>query len=676
MRLDQSLFGSLANSPVVLIPSDSQIVFVSDLYPEDYVGGAELTLQALIDACPADLKYVKLRSGDVTQEHIKQGVDKHWIFGNYTQLDPRTLQQLAANVRYSIVECDYKFCQHRSVELHKVREGVDCDCDKKPHGQLIVSFMAGADQIWWMSETQRQVYLDRFPFLVDYHQSVLSSVFDDDFFATIKSLRESQPKKSDTWIIQDSASWIKNTEGAKQFAEQRGLTYETIGNVSHIDMLKKLIEARGLLFLPVGGDTCPRLVIEAKLLGCELILNDNVQHAHEDWFETQDLSQIEDYLSSSRDYFWHETRRHIEKRYTVSGYATTYNCVQQEYPFELSVKSMLGFCDEVVVVDGGSTDGTLDALKKLQVESSPTQSQLLLFSCVEDRDAHFNKVSKLKIHVVERDWNDPRSALFDGQQKAEARRRCSGDFVWQMDVDEVVRSEDWPKIRELVGNFPKAVPMLALPVVEYWGGFDKVRVDVTSWKWRVSRNSPRITHGVPIGLRDTDSEGRMIAKQGTDGCDPVDVNTGEPIVFLGFLTGEMAALQHEARNGNETALQHYESWFERVVQNVPSVYHLSWLDIERKIKLYKNFWSAHWQKLAGDDSGDTAENNMFFDKPWSEVTDEDIAARAKELAEQTGGHVFHAKFQGRKTPWMTLKNVSVPREIQDVVASKNCSSST
>ena len=184
----------------------------------------------------------------------------------------------------------------------------------------------------------------------------------------------------------------------------------------------------------------------------------------------------------------------------------------------------------------------------------------------------------------------------------------------------------------------------------------------------MSRNSPRITHGIPAHLRGKDDQGRDIALPGTDGCDPIDRTTGEPIVFLGFMTKEAEQARQAASRGDEQALVAFEAWFERVVQNVPSVYHTSWLDIARKIRLYATNrdtygWSRHWETLNGKKYEDTAENNMFFDKPWSEVTDQDIEQRAKELAEQTGGHIFHTKYDGRKTPWMTLKNVGVPREI-------------
>jgi glycosyltransferase involved in cell wall biosynthesis len=639
-----------------LFSETTKIVFVSDMFAENYLGGAELTLKALIDSSPVEV--FKLKSQDVSIEHIKQGIQLYWIFGNYTQLNPELLPVIAQNLNYSIVECDYKFCRYRSIERHYLETGQRCDCHEQQHGNLIASFMSAADHTWWMSEAQRDQYCSRFNFLVDYHQGVLSSVFDDEFFHQLNALRAEGicDQKNENWIILDSQSWIKDTANTKKFAEERNMPYELVGNVSYADMLLKLAGSKGLIFMPSGMDTCPRLVIEAKLLGCELILNDNVQHANESWFDTSDIASIEDYLKSSRDIFWTETLRHIERDYTLSGYTTTYNCVKQEYPFEACIESLLGFCDEVVVVDAGSTDNTLLKLCSLQQKYAlvdipdEKKSYGALVNIINAQ----NPMSRLKVHVVERDWTDPRSALFDGMQKAEARQRCTSDFVWQQDVDEVVRSEDFVKIKELIKNFPKAVPMLSLPVVEYWGGFDKVRLDITPWKWRLSRNSPRITHGIPVHLRAKDEQGREIALPGTDGCDPIDANTGEQIVFLGFLTNEADKLRQQALVGDEEARLAYERWFINVVSNVPSVYHASWLNIERKIRLYRDFWTRHWNVLEGKEYEDTADTNMFFDKNWKDVTDADIQQLARRLKTETGGHVFHSKWNGKYTPWMTL----------------------
>jgi hypothetical protein len=66
VKFDQPLFSSFSKK---LFDEDSQIIFVSDLFADDYIGGAELTLQALMDATPVPVN--RLHSSEVTAEHIK-----------------------------------------------------------------------------------------------------------------------------------------------------------------------------------------------------------------------------------------------------------------------------------------------------------------------------------------------------------------------------------------------------------------------------------------------------------------------------------------------------------------------------------------------------------------------------------------------------------------------------
>jgi len=73
------------------------------------------------------------------------------------------------------------------------------------------------------------------------------------------------------------------------------------------------------------------------------------------------------------------------------------------------------------------------------------------------------------------------------------------------------------------------------------------------------------------------------------------------------------------------------------------VHHYSWMDIGRKMRTYRDYWSQHWQSLYDIPQEDTAENNMFLDMPWSEATEEDIDNEANKLAEEMGGWVFHSK---------------------------------
>lgn len=408
-------------------------------------------------------------------------------------------------------------------------------------------------------------------------------------------------------------------------------------------MLSKLACAEGFVYLPRGGDTCPRMVIEAKLLGCEVVTNINVQHSNEKWWQSSP-DDVCDYLKGRPRVFWSIVEKYARRDLSVSGYTTTYNCVSQDYPFVESITSMLDCLDEVVVVDGGSTDGTLEVLQQLEQD---------------------NKKLRLVQNPV--DWNHTRSAVFDGLQKAVARKHCTGDLCWQQDVDEVIHERDYKKIRELSRNIHKSNQLVALPVVEFWGKSGKIRIDINPWKWRLSRNYPHITHGIPAHLVCRDENGDIYAKQGTDGCDYIHVDTGEPIPFVSFHTQETENLRQRALISEEFREQ-YVAWLKNITDNLPGVYHYSWFDLPRKIKTYRGFWQRHWQSLFNIQQSDTTENNMFFDKPWSEVTDNDIDRLAEKLESEMCGWIFHQKIDWNiRTPDVKIDSLTHPEIMEDYV---------
>lgn len=186
---------------------------------------------------------------------------------------------------------------------------------------------------------------------------------------------------------------------------------------------------------------------------------------------------------------------------SISAYTTTRNAVEMDYPFEESIRSMLQFADEVVVLDSGSGFG----------RPNPTGKRLLELA---EQDSRISVVLTSKF-----DWSAPNHGIFDGQTKALARSYCKGDFLWQFDTDEIVHELDAPKIRPLIEklNYLQQCPIMALPVVEYWGSKGKVRADINPWKARLSRNLPDITHGIPIHLR-RKFNGLDYASPGTDTC--------------------------------------------------------------------------------------------------------------------------------------------------------------
>jgi len=623
----------------------TQIIFVSDYFIEDYVGGAELTSQALINESP--YKVAKVHSKDVTIEMLEQHHKLFWIFGNFSELNSNLIPTIIANMRYSILEYDFKYCRFRSPEKHESVTHSPCQCHQELNGKVVSAFYHGAQSLWWMSEKQMDKYIDLFPFLARNDNFVLSSVFDKQTLLKFKLLRNQIANtgswtKNDSWITCGSNSWIKGAEKAVEFCKERNLNHQVIWNVPYDKMLEIFAESKGYVYLPPGSDTCPRQVIEAKLLGCELELNENVLHANEEWFDTKDLSLIESYLYAAPGIFWNGIKRSIDHVPAVSGYLTTYNCEKQKYPYKQCIESLLSFCDEVCILDGGSNDGTWEFLQKI------SQSE-----------------SKVKIKQTLRDWTDLRASVFDGEQKALAREMCTKEFCVQMDADEVMGDGDGQKIIDICVKFPKAADLLALPVIEFWGKEKKkVRLDIGPWKWRVSRNDHDITHGIPGPLRAFDDQGKMYSLRGSDGCDYISKSTLEIIPCMNFYSQDVDVIRRNAMIEHKESVEQYNEWFNAVIEQLPTVFHYSWVDFERKIRLYRDTWQKHWLSLWNLNIEDTKENNMFFDCPWSEVTDEMIKNLVVEL-EKTSGHVFHTKFNGEFLPHVSIRR-DEPKIMQNV----------
>ena len=606
----------------------ADVIFVADMFVEDYVGGAELTTEALISAC-GDLNIQKIKASDIKMNLLQQGFEKFWVFGNFASLQPSLMPTIISNLNYAVLEYDYKFCHYRSIEKHAHETGNECDCHNEIHGKMISAFYHGAKSLWWMSEKQQERYHSRFPFLDTPHSVVLSSVFDENFFKIVASLKDATPKEERKgWIVLGSDSWIKGATDATQYCEDNKLEYEVVWGLDHHELLAKLSCAEGFVYLPRGGDTCPRMVIEAKALGCEVILNDHVQHKDEEWFTGSDLDLMS-YLYAARERFWLAIKSYMNYSPSVSGYTTTLNANRMGYPWVACVNSLLGFCDEVIVVDGGSSDNTWDELQTMAAMQGDGRLKVYQHSVPDDHPSFAYET--------------------DGKLKATARSYCTGDFCWQMDADEVVHEDDYEKVHHILRSFPKYIDIVSLPVIEYWGSEKKVRMDINPWKWRLSRNAPHVTQGIPADLLKLDDDGNEYAGTGTDSCDYIHAESGERLEHVGFYTAEAHQIRIQALQGNEEARKQYEEWFSNVINQLPGVHHYSWFNIPNKIRQYKQHWGKFWKSLYRQNSEDTAENNVMFDKPWENVTEEEIDAMGSKLATRMGGWIFHSKVNFEKT---------------------------
>ena len=99
-----------------------------------------------------------------------------------------------------------------------------------------------------------------------------------------------------------------------------------------------------------------------------------------------------------------------------------------DIPYRESILSVLPIVDEfTIVTDRRFNDGTIESLKLLT-----------------------NEYNKIKLIIAEIDLANPG---VDGATKALARRHCNSDILLQIDLDEVLREQDYLKISKLVENW-------------------------------------------------------------------------------------------------------------------------------------------------------------------------------------------------------------------------------
>jgi len=289
----------------------------------------------------------------------------------------------------------------------------------------------------------------------------------------------------------------------------------------------------------------------------------------------------------------------------ISGYTTAYNL--KGYPYKESIKSMLGFCDEVVVVDGCSDDGTWEELEALASE--------------DDR-----------IQLYQNPWDFEEPGM-DGMQKAFARALCSNEFLWQQDCDEIVHEDDYDNIKKITKRFPTSHDILHLPIIELWGNGQTVTGRRHSWKWRMSRNKPEITHGINKGARLTDEKsGKVYAKEGmSDGCEYVNAMSYEMLPHTGFYNNQIEMMRVHAP-------EQYAAGMNGVFSHpqMPCVFHYSWCSLENKVKNFRDKWDKQWNALY------LTENVVRF--PGIK-TDEQVKELAAKLYKEGGEESDNIKYK-------------------------------
>ena len=131
-----------------------------------------------------------------------------------------------------------------------------------------------------------------------------------------------------------------------------------------------------------------------------------------------------------------------------NGEPFTRYCLRALYPFAHEIIVVEGACIPaagVATPDGHSNDGTLETLYQFQAEEDPEN----------------------KIQIITKDglWSEK-----DEQSQAYAQR-ATGDYLWQVDIDEFYDPDNVQTVLEMLRDDPE-ITAVSFKQITFWGGFD------------------------------------------------------------------------------------------------------------------------------------------------------------------------------------------------------------
>ncbi len=265
----------------------------------------------------------------------------------------------------------------------------------------------------------------------------------------------------------------------------------------------------------------------------------------------------------------------------ISSYIIIKDGIKYGFPFEQCIRAAELVSDEVIIVDGGSTDGTLEKLKEISTNSIIPPPEGFIGTI----DA-----PKCKVKVFQHPWDMSNPTLM-GDEKTYARQQCKGTWLIQLDADEIIQEPHPGAIRNLIKQW-KSTDCLDLPCINFYGDVNTIRIEDNGWKWRISHNDPNIIHGVHAEARIFDPEMMCITmdKKISDGCEYIYADTGKFINHKPTFLIEYLWAQKAVKEGVITK-EDYIKIVEKVIKENVCVFHYSWLDLNRKIN-NGSFWDA------------------------------------------------------------------------------------
>jgi len=264
------------------------ILYIADFFAVDILGGAEMnddTLILRLRESGQDVYMLRCREVDV-EDAARHG-DRPILLSNFTMLRQNVLEKIMELGNYSIIEHDHKYLT--------TRDPAQFEGFRAPESAIINrKLYEGARAVFCMSNLHESIMRDNLGSNVDL-VNLHGSLWTDEDLNLLEGVYHRRSGGYTAWTVAvlDSPVQHKGTWAAVKYCEANSLQAYLLPQMPKADLYKKLADIGTFLFMPQTPETLSRVVVEARALGCKLILSGAIGAKSEPWINLKGDAMVE-----------------------------------------------------------------------------------------------------------------------------------------------------------------------------------------------------------------------------------------------------------------------------------------------------------------------------------------------------------------------------------------------
>jgi len=271
---------------------NDKVILISDFFIDDFVGGAALNDEEIYRLLSKRFDVQKIKSRYLYEGFIQENLDSFFIISNFFGISPAIRDLIQSKCKYILYCHDYKFVQHTNPAVYP-------DQIVPPKDLINVDFHKASHKIICQTQFQKDIY-DKNLKCPDKTVSFSGNLWSEDHLDLLEDLLEG--KKRTRYAIVNSPYPQKGVKEAVEFCEKEKILYDIIEDPNYEKFLQKLSQYSHLVFFPSTPETCCRLVLEAKMMGVKIVINNLVGCSYEPWYRKEGKEMI-DFMRKKRKGF-------------------------------------------------------------------------------------------------------------------------------------------------------------------------------------------------------------------------------------------------------------------------------------------------------------------------------------------------------------------------------------